>query len=44
MNGNQVGLEPTTHGLSGNCVLLYDHLKGKPYSPHPFRRKEDLRA
>ena len=27
MNGNQVGLEPTTHGLSGNCVLLYDHLK-----------------
>ena len=30
MNGNQVGLEPTTHGLSGNFVcyvLLYDHLK-----------------
>ena len=27
MNGSRVGLEPTTHGLSGNCVLLYDHLK-----------------
>lgn len=30
MNGNQVGFEPTTHGLSGNFVcyvLLYDHLK-----------------